>query len=189
MAKVRKNALLEELSGSIGDLVLKRARSGTMYVARKPRFPDNRQFSAAQLAHQQRFKAATVYAKQAAKTEPLYAALARKTGQPAYNIALADYVHPPKIVTVEQTGETIRVRAEDQVKVTRVRVALLDAEGHTLTEGEATPDTMDWWWTFFTAGHIPAARVRVCAYDLPGNQTIWEGDYVPERESPNERQI
>jgi hypothetical protein len=65
MAKVRKNALLEDLSGSTGDLVLKRARSGTMYVARKPTFPDDRQFSAAQLAHQQRFKATAAYPRQA----------------------------------------------------------------------------------------------------------------------------
>ncbi|HTP08517.1 MAG TPA: hypothetical protein VMP08_09720 [Anaerolineae bacterium] len=179
MAKVRQNALLEELSGSIGDLVLKRARSGTMYVARKPRFPDNRQFSPAQLTHQQRFKAATAYAKQAAKTEPLYVALARKTGQPAYNVALGDYLHPPKIVAVEQVGETIRIRAEDQVKVMRVSVALLDAEGHILAEGEATPDALNWWWAF-TAGHVMAARVRVWAYDLPGNKTTWEGDYISE---------
>lgn len=182
MAKARKTALLEELSGSIGDLVLKRARSGTMYVARKPRFPENRQFSPAQLAHQQRFKAATAYAKQAAKVEPLYAALARKTRQPAYNVALGDYLHPPQIVMVEQIGETIRVRAEDQVKVTRVSVALLEADGHILAEGEAAPDSTGWWWTFtanhITAAHDAVARIRVCAYDLPGNETVWEGNYI-----------
>ncbi len=127
MAKVKKNALIEGLSGSIGELVLKRARSGTTYVARKPTFED-RQFSAAQLEHQRRFRAAAAYAKQAAKTEPIYAALAKKTGQPAYNAALSDALHPPKIVAVEQSNGLIRVCAEDKVKVARVVVTVLDAE-------------------------------------------------------------
>jgi hypothetical protein len=179
MAKVKNNALIEGLSGSIGDLVLKRARSGKTYVARKPTFPDDREFSAAQLAHQQRFKAAAAYAKQAARTEPIYAALAKKTGQPAYNVALGDYLHPPKIVAVEwhgaveQTGQTIRVCAEDEVKVTRVTVTLLKAEGQILVEGEATPDAVGLWWTF-TTDQIDATRVRVRVWDLPGNETTWE---------------
>lgn len=183
MAKVNKNALIEGLSGSIGDLVLKRARSGKTYVARKPTFPDDRQFSAAQLAHQRRFKAAAAYAKQAAQTEPFYAVLAKKTGQPAYNVALGDYLHPPKIVAVEyhgaveQNGQTIRVCAEDTVKVTRVTVALLNAEGQVLVEGEATPDTLGWWWTF-TTEQIEGARVRVRAWDLPGNEAMWEEDFL-----------
>jgi len=179
MAKVRKNALIEGLSGSIGDLVLKRARSGTTYVARKPTFPDNRQFSAAQLAHQRRFKAATAYAKQAAQTEPIYAVLAKKTGQPAYNVALGDYLHPPKIVAVQRIGQTIRVCAEDKVKVARVTVTVLDAEGQVLMEGEATPDAIGWWWAF-TAGQIEADfRLCVRAWDLPGNEATWEGDHSP----------
>jgi hypothetical protein len=173
VAKLKKNALIEGLSGSIGDLVLKRARSGTMYMARKPTFPDDRQFSAAQLAHQRRFKAAAAYAKQVAQTEPIYAALAKKTGQPAYNVALGDYLHPPKIVTVEQTGQMIRVCAEDKVKVTRVTITLLDTGGQVLREGEATPDAIGWWWTF-TVGQIEVAHVRVCAWDLPGNKATWE---------------
>ncbi len=175
MAKVKNNALIEGLSGSIGDLVLKRARSGVTYLARKPTFPDNRQFSAAQLAHQQRFKAATAYAKRAAKAEPIYAELAKKTGQPAYNVALGDYLHPPKITAVEQTDQTIRVCAEDTVKVTRVVVALLDADGQVLVEGEATSDSIGWWWAF-TTEHIEATHVRVCVWDLPGNVAIWEED-------------
>ncbi len=173
MAKVRKSVLLDEVNGSIGELVFKRARSGTTYVARKPTFPDDRQFSPAQIAHQQRFKAATAYAKQAAHTEPLYAALARKTGQPAYNIALGDYLHTPKITAVEQTGNVIRVRAEDNVKVTRVSVSVLDAAGQPLAEGEATPDSTGCWWTF-RVSHSTATHIRICAYDLPGNKATWE---------------
>ncbi len=154
---------------------MKRARSGATYVARKPTFED-RQFSAAQLEHQRRFRAAAAYAKQAAKTEPIYAALAKKTGQPAYNMALSDALHPPKIVAVEQSNGLIRVCAEDKVKVARVVVTVLDASGQTLAEGEATPDAAGWWWTF-EAGDLNAARTRVQAWDLPGNIASWEEDW------------
>jgi hypothetical protein len=43
---------------------------------------------------------------------------------------LGDYLHPPKITVVEQTDDIIRIRAEDEVKVTRVSVSVSDAAGH-----------------------------------------------------------
>ena len=140
MAKVKNNALIEGLSGSIGDLVLKRARSGKTYVARKPTFPDDRQFSAAQLAHQRRFKAAVAYAKQAAKTEPLYAELAKKTGQPAYNVDLAHAMHPPYVTEIKASGYSGRVGEVIRVQVTDVYVTIYDARERMIEEGEAISD-------------------------------------------------
>ncbi|HTP10708.1 MAG TPA: hypothetical protein VMP08_20785 [Anaerolineae bacterium] len=180
MAKVKKNALIEGLSGSIGDLVLKQARSGTTYVARKPTFPDDRQFSAAQLAHQRRFKAAAAYAKQAVQTEPLYAALAKKTGQPVYNVALADAMHPPRVIEIDASGynggvgEVLRVQAEDDVKVTRVYVAIYDAHDRVVEEGEAISDRIGRWWMYTTQRAANGAGIQAVAYDLAGN----EGDLI-----------
>jgi hypothetical protein len=176
MAKVRKNALIDGLSGSIGELVLKRARSGTTYVARKPTFPDNRQFSAAQLAHQRRFKAAAAYAKQAAQTEPIYAALAKKTGQPAYNVALADAMHPPRVIEIDasgysgKAGEVIRVQAEDDVQVTRVHVAIYDARERVIEEGDADSDHAGQWWTYATQTMEVSGNIKATAYDLAENK-------------------
>jgi len=174
MAKVRTNPVFEELTGSIGELVIKRARSGRLYVSRKPQYPPERAFSAAQVAHQQRFKAAAAYARQAAQTEPFYAERAQQTRQPAYNVALSDYLQPPVIVAVERGDTAIRIHAEDNVKVTRVMVTALDAEGQVIATGEATPEATGAWWRYplpLTA----AGRVQVSAFDLAGNETQWEG--------------
>ena len=177
MAKVRTNPVFEELTGSIGELVIKRAASGRLYVSRKPQYPPDRAFSAAQVAHQQRFRAAAAYARQAAKTEPIYAERARQTRQPAYNVALSDYLRPPAIVAVERTDEALRVHAEDNVKVTRVVMTVLDAEGQVLATGEATPEaateSAEGWWRYPLP--MAAARVQVSAFDLAGNETKWEG--------------
>ncbi len=107
------------------------------------------------------------------RSEPIYAALAKKTGQPAYNVALSDALHPPKIVAVEVRAGQIRVNAEDKVKVARVVVTVLDAEGRELMKGEAAPEMAGWW--TFEAGKIDGAKVRAQAWDLAGNMENWEG--------------
>lgn len=176
MAKTRTNALLEGFTGSIGELVAKRSRSGRLYLSRKPSYPGGRQFTAAQLAHQARFKAAAAYARQAARTEPAYAALAKKTGQPAYNVALSDYLHPPTIAAVERMGDTLRIHATDEVAVVRVTVTALGADGRVLAEGAATPAEIDGWWRFDLAAG--AARARVTALDRPGNEAVKEVEFT-----------
>src|SRR3972149_411369 len=152
MARVRTNVLLQGVGGQIGEgLVLRRARSGTLVLSRKPTFGKNRKFSPAQRAHQARFRAATAYAKEAALREPIYARLAKKTKQPAYNMALKDYMHPPKVTAIEVCGDAgqakkiIRVRAEDDVQVTRIQVRLFDAQEKVLESGEAASDKAGWW--------------------------------------------
>jgi hypothetical protein len=176
MAKVRLNALLESIRGQIGeDLVLKRGRDGQIILSRKPTFPEDREFSPAQRAHQARFRAAAAYAKAAARQEPIYAELARKRRQTAYNVALSDWFHPPKIVVVDRTGWTgqagqeIRVLAEDDVAVRRVEVEIL-AGNQRLEAGEARPERGPWW-VYRTTADCPPVGVRlvVRAEDLPGH--------------------
>ncbi len=56
--------------------------------------------------------------------------LAKKQKQPKYNVALADVMHPPRVIELDasgysgKAGEVIRVQAEDNVRVTRVPVAI-----------------------------------------------------------------
>lgn len=168
MASVRNNPLLDGMSGALGDIVLRRTPGGKTVMSRKPRFAADRQFSAAQLAHQRRFRAAAAYARQAARTEPVYAALAAQRGRPAYNVALADYLHPPEVIAVERTGLAVRVRAVDDARVTRVMVEALDADGMVTETVEAAPLADEWWQCQVRAG---TARVRAGAYDPAGNVT------------------
>lgn len=100
-------------------MVLKHARGGQTILCRKPTFSDQRVFSPAQREHQARFREASAYAKQAAQRVPIYAEKAKKTGQPAYNVALADFMHPPEILGIDlsgytgKAGEVIRIQARD----------------------------------------------------------------------------
>ena len=97
MAKTKKkNSLLEGLSGSIGDLVIRQMPDGSTRVSRKPDFSE-RVFSQAQLVHQGRVKLASAYASEA-KTWPVYIEIARrKKKHSPYNLAVADWFHPPVI--------------------------------------------------------------------------------------------
>jgi hypothetical protein len=118
MAKVGKNIIITGLSGSLGDqLVIKMGKGGQTVISTSPKFPEGREFTAAQTAQQQRFSEAAAYAKDAAKQEPLYAEKAAGTAHSAYNVALADFLHAPEILEVDvsgytgQVGQTIRARA------------------------------------------------------------------------------
>jgi hypothetical protein len=176
MAKVKLNALVESAQGRLGsDLVLKRTRSGATILAKKPEFPENRKFSKAQRDHQRRFKRAVAYAK-AAQTNPIYVALAKKQKQPAYNVALADAMHPPRVIEIDARGytgqadEVIRVQAEDDVQVTRVQVAIYDTRERVIEEGEAISDRIGRWWTYTTRTTGNGVSIKALAYDLAENE-------------------
>ena len=176
MAKIKLNALVESARGRLGnDLVLKRTRSGATILAKKPEFPANRKFSKAQRDHQQRFKRAVTYAK-AAQTNPIYVALAKKQKQPAYNVALADAMYPPRVIEIDasdysgQTGEVIRVQAEDDVQVARVHVAICDTRKRVIEEGEAISDRIRRWWIYTTQTAENGVSVKAVAYDLAENE-------------------
>lgn len=179
MAKVRRNIILDDVSGRIGEgLVLRRARSGQTVLSRKPTFSEDRVFSPAQQAHQQRFREAAAYAKQASKHQPIYAELASKMRQPAYNVALADYMHPPEILAIDlagytgKAGQAIRIQARDDVKVACVSVKIVDANQRVIEQGLAIADAVGLWWTFATHADCPTDSVTVVVRveDLPGNR-------------------
>jgi hypothetical protein len=175
MAKVDGNIFMEHLSGVIGgQLVIKRARGGGTTISKKPTFRPDRVFSAAQLAQQQAFREATAYGK-AMKREPIYLARANGSAQTGYNVAVADWFNRPEILEIDLSGWTdsgggvIRVRAQDDVKVQLVRVAINDESGALLEEGQAS-EAGALWWEYQAAQ--PAAedlRVTVAAMDLPGH--------------------
>ena len=176
MAKVKVNPITEGLSGKLGKrLFFRRMRNGTTLLCTVPDFSD-RVFSQEQLTHQSRFQQAAAYARVAAKTHPIYAELAQQRLQPAYNIALSDWFHPPVIHQVSVQAGRIRVNATDNVQVSNVRITILDGEGQTLQQGEAVSTTNDAWWEFETT--VPTdGKVIVEVFDLAGNCTKHEVKY------------
>jgi hypothetical protein len=176
MAKVHDNLVVRGISGSLGDqVVFKHYFDGRTILSKKPTFPDDREFSEKQKGHQGAFKEAAAYAKQAAKTEAIYAEMARGTSRTAYNIALADWFRPPEIGAIDlegwtgRVGESIRIKAVDDVMVVRVMVVISDEEDVVIEQGEA--ERVDGvWWVYTTTQAAPrAARVLAAAEDLPGH--------------------
>src|SRR3989337_1546981 len=182
MSQVFDNIVLSGLTGSLGGkLVLRRGRRGQPIVSAKPVFAPNREFTAAQKEHQQAFREATAYAK-SARRENVYLARAEKTGQTPYNVAVADWFNKPQITALDvtgwkgQTGQTIRIKAIDDVRISRVSVVITDGNGLVFEQGNAQPGDASWWTYITTAQANGNRRLDVTALDLPGNkaQTTWQ---------------
>jgi hypothetical protein len=125
-----------------------------------------------------RFREAIRYARSASRTVRIYTDLAARCRRvTAYNLAIADWFHPPEILEVdfgERTGEAreiIGIYAVDDVQVKCVHVAILDPNGTVLEQGPATLANYDWWLYETTAPAGNNSKVIVTAEDLPGHVT------------------
>jgi hypothetical protein len=176
VAKVDRNLVIMGLSGSLADqLVIQSVRGGLTIIRAMPR-PSRVEPTPAQIEHRLRFKEATAYAKGAAETEPIYAEKAEGTQKSAYNVAVADWFHTPEILEIDldgwtgQAGETVRIRAQDDVMVKTVQVVIADDQGNVVEQGvAASVDGV--WWAYTTTAACPTAQAQVIvtAEDLPGH--------------------
>jgi hypothetical protein len=170
MAKVKNNAIVEGISGSVGGMVFRQLPNGETWVSGKPDF-SHRKFSQGQKSHQRRFQAAAAYAREAAKTHPIYAQLAAGTVKSPYNWALSDWFNSPVIHTIKRMGKLIRVEASDNVMVVKVQVTILAAEGKVLEQGRAVQVEGNWW-EYVSSNE---GKVMAEAWDLAGNEVRKEG--------------
>lgn len=165
MAKIKKNTLLQGLSGKVGDLVFRQMPDGSTTVSVKPDFSE-RVDSPAQEAQQARFKLAQAYASQA-KSQTVYVEYARLHKKRAYNLALADWLRPPVIHSIERQDGRIRVQASDNMQVTKVEVRILAGEQNVVEQGQAEQtDPLCWEYTTEVEGVVEAS-----AWDPAGNKT------------------
>lgn len=172
MAKVRKNIILQGVSGKFaGQIVFRHLRDGRTILAAVPDF-SKRVLSEAQKAHHAKVKAASAYGKVASKENPIYAQLAEGTTKNAYNMAIADFFHAPVIHDVQREGLLLQVWASDDVMVTRVHVTILGDDGMVLEEGNASQEEGDpKRWKFLSQ---QVGRTVIEVYDLAGNVTTAE---------------
>ncbi len=185
MAKIHKNMIVRGLKGMLGDqMVFKTDKAGRPIVCNKPVFAEDRVFTPAQRAQQERFRAARAYARQAKDLE-IYKAKAAGTPQTPSNVAMMDWFHPPEILEIDlpvwtgQPGQMIRIRAVDDVMVRQVCVVIMDESGEIRENGEGVRGEGDWW-VYRTTMPVPeSGKVLVRAEDLPGH--ITERTKKPER--------
>ena len=153
-------------------------RSGKAITANKVLFDDNREYMESLKPGQAAILEATTYA-HFAQMQGAYVDKELETGATAYNIAIADWFVTPKVLEINvdrwtgEIGQTIRVKARDNVVVVRVSVVIRDVEGKLLEMGEAVPSQPGSpWWNYTTKSRVtmmPFPSVKAIATDLPGN--------------------
>ena len=105
--------------------------------------------------------------------------MAKGSGSTAYNIAISDWFGAPQVLEINvdnwtgEIGQTIRVKARDNVKVAGVAVVIRDANEKILEMGAAVQsEEGSVWWTYTTQALVtmtPFPAVEAIAQDLPGN--------------------
>lgn len=97
MATAKKNALLEALSGSVGNLILKQYQYGLVVSKRPDR--SKVKLSAPQKKANGKFKKAVAYAQSVLKDNTLQKIYIKKlkNGQSIYHAALSDYIKTNKV--------------------------------------------------------------------------------------------
>lgn len=180
MANIHRHITIRGLTDVLGEHFLyRKAPSQPIMLPRKPRYVDSATHAGRRTSHQDLLREATSYAN-FAQTHDVYIDKARRTGVTAYNVALTDWFEGPRLLQIDidawtgRVGETIRVKARDNVKVVTVTVEIRDANGTLLEVGEAVQSQTDRaWWSYTTRSHVPLQPfpgVEAIARDLPGNQ-------------------
>jgi hypothetical protein len=179
MARLHNNIVILGSNGLIGGkfgndkTLLERS-----FLARKPLLDDYRKAKEARRAHEAAVRESTTYAN-FSQTQDVYINKAKRLGVTPYYIALADWFEAPRVLEINvdswtgKIGQTIRVKARDNVMVTRVTVVIRDSEENVLEIGEAQQsEPGSTWWNYTTKKLVsmtPFPIVEATAYDLPGN--------------------
>ena len=131
-------------------------------------------FNEAQLSQQESFREATAYA-QSVKSNPVYIQKADALDLTPYNVAVADWFHAPEILEVDlsawsgQTGQSIHIKAVDDVQVQQVSLVITDENDAVLEQGAATQADSLWWIYTTTLAASGSLKVLASAQDLPGH--------------------
>ena len=177
MAKLYSSIFTRGLAG-IADELNVQTRSGRFFPAGKALFDDHREYIDLLDPNQAAVLEATTYAN-FAKMQDEYLNREQETGIPAYNLALADWFVAPRVLEINvdrwtgKPGQTIRVKARDNLLVARVSLAIRNAEGTLLEMGGAVQSEPGGaWWNYTTKSLVtmtPFPSIKAIAHDLPGN--------------------
>jgi hypothetical protein len=166
VAKVENNLIIHGLSGMLGkQVVVRKGKNGQYFLSAAPHNPSH-VVTEAQAQQREKFRQAILYAKTAQAT-PEYKDAAKARGQSAFNVAVADFLHPPEIQHIDLSAykgapnETITITAVDDVKIKTVGVMIVADDGTLVEKGSAvaSPNTNQWLYT--TTGAAPSTSVKI----------------------------
>lgn len=180
MARIYKNIFIHGLTDVFGNRPESyKTHSGKTILIGKALFDDNWKYMEIQKSDPAAIREAVTYA-DFARTQEAYLNRELVTGVSAYYIAIVDWFSEPNVLEINvdawngKPGQTIRVKARDNVGVTGVTVVIRDTKDNVLESGEAVQSTArNPWWKYTTKSYVkmePFPIVEVSARDLAGNQ-------------------
>jgi hypothetical protein len=173
------NPIFLEINGNLGKFVVRR-RYGSLFLSKKPEFPD-RVFTPAQLAAQEHFRQATAYGRSVMANPELrqvYENAARQTNLPLFSLPVRDYCNPPVVEEIDlgaydgTQGSRIMIGLSDDLAVVEVRVLITDDDGGILETGSAVRTDDNNRWVYTLGSGVPATRsahLTATATDTPGH--------------------
>ena len=179
MANINNEDFARRFINTAGEqFVTCQTSTGEIFRARKPMFDDGLAYAEQGQMHQAAVRDAATYAS-FASTQDVYICKAKATGGTAYSLAFTDWFSAPRVLEINvdgwtgRPGQTIRVKARDNLMVARVVVRIRNQQGKVMEKGEAVQrETGSAWWIYTTRSHLsmsPFPAVEATAYDLPGN--------------------
>lgn len=178
MARSINNPIMQGATGRVGKTSFRRTVFGTV-IANMQDYEHKKEPTPDQVAFRQRFKKATAYIKARMKEPQFkdrYAALA-KPGVSAYTTAFADFMSPPKILSIDvngyagATGNKIIIDATDNFAIKTVEVSITDASGAVIETGLAVFANPDPDWVYVATkpnGITKGSKIMVRATDYSG---------------------
>ena len=197
MANVTHNALVNRSSGKVGNMFFK-TRGNKTFLCKLPDF-SRRKLSRKQKECNSILREANEYARKAKLDSDLWKFYMkrRKGGQSAFNVAVRDYMTPPKIEKIDilqykgEAGGVVRIDVEDLFEVKGVKVSIVDAAGIELEGGEAIPSPYysTFHWGYEAKTENPGwqeGRFIVTIRDIPGNEVSAILERDPSFKSPSQ---
>ena len=193
MSEVDLNPTVDGYRGSIGRLVFRKYKGRTI-VGKKP--VRTREQSLEELARQERFKEAVAYAKSVLAdpaAREFYQPIALHRDISVYNAALGDFLKLPAIKPLNlanykgQVGDTIAIRAIDDIGLADLEVSIVAQDGTPIEHGKAVESgERSGKWTYTATAQVALGAdvfIEVKGIDHAGNETkITENPTVGEED-------
>ena len=184
MSKAKTNPF-GGLSALLGDRIFIRKVRGQYQLINRP--ARRAKPTPTQLVNREKFREAAQYARVQISREvweALYAKGITKRKRTSYLVALSDFLNAPRVkgFTTDgyrgRVGDSIIVKASDDFMVTKVKIAITNAAGTVIEQGETTPSSeiIDGWEYKATVSNPSwtGTTISAIAYDRPGNKGTGE---------------
>lgn len=170
MAKVKQGMGLH-LSGKLGALLVFKTVGNQTIVCAAP--TKRKVWSDKQKQRQEQFKAASVFATQQITNPTVKEAYARTVmhhpTKTAYHAALADYLNPPNIYSLQYHSGLVSVCATDDFRVCKVVIQVI-VNHNVIYEANATQQANGIEWVLLIDFKVESqCIIKAIAYDVPGH--------------------